>query len=64
MKWDEDSVGSEIDVKQYSSKEKDSLNKGIEEFGLDLPTPTSEENAWHLDGYGWKKLIMMQKQVK
>jgi len=43
--WDEDSVGSEIDAKQYSSKERDSLNKAIEEFGLDLPKPTSRKSA-------------------
>ena len=43
--WDEDSVGSEIDAKEYSNKERDSLNKAIEEFGLDLPKPTSRKSA-------------------
>mgnify|MGYP001388712602 CR=1 FL=1 len=43
--WDEDSVGGEIDAKQYSNKERDSLNKAIEEFGLDLPKPTSRKSA-------------------
>ena len=43
--WDEDSVGSEIDAKEYSNKERDSLNKAIEEFGLDLPIPTSRKSA-------------------
>jgi hypothetical protein len=43
--WDGDSVGSEIDAKEYSNKERDSLNKAIEEFGLDLPKPTSRKSA-------------------
>ena len=43
--WDEDSVGSEIDAKKYSNKERDSLNEAIEEFGLDLPKPTSRKSA-------------------
>lgn len=43
--WDEDSIGSEIDAKDYAGKERDSLNKAIEEFGLDLPKPTSRKSA-------------------
>ena len=43
--WDEDSVGSEIDAKDYAGKERDSLNNAIEEFGLDLPKPTSRKSA-------------------
>jgi len=43
--WDGDSIGSEIDAKDYAGKERDSLNNAIEEFGLDLPTPTSRKSA-------------------
>jgi hypothetical protein len=43
--WDEDSVGSEIDAKEYANTERDSLNEAIKEFDLDLPNPTSRKSA-------------------
>ncbi len=43
--WDSDTVDSELDPRTHSKNERNSLIKGIKEFGLDLPEPTSRKTA-------------------
>jgi len=43
--WDNETDGTDIDSKVYAGNERKSLNKAIQEFGLDLPEPKSRKSA-------------------